>query len=99
MPAVQVDVQPHLIRLLIKGRLLQLLLPCEVRTDASTAQRSNATGRLQITMPKENPQEVVVDVAHIRWVHLAVSVQGKQVQRAMLHTQSLLLLHLLPLEL
>ena len=29
---IKADVQPGYVRLLIKGRLLQLLLPCEVRS-------------------------------------------------------------------
>jgi len=37
-----------LLRLLIKGRLLQLLLPCEVCPDASSAQRSTIAGTLQV---------------------------------------------------
>lgn len=63
---IQADVQPTFVRLLIKGRLLQLLLPAEVKPDSSVAQRSNASGRLVLTMPKENPQQVVVDVACTR---------------------------------
>lgn len=41
---IQADIQPGYVRLLIKGKLLQLLLPVEVRPDASTAQRSLASG-------------------------------------------------------
>ncbi|GAX78534.1 hypothetical protein CEUSTIGMA_g5974.t1 [Chlamydomonas eustigma] len=62
---IKVDTQPSYIRLLIKGKLLQLLLPCEVRPDTSTAQRSNATGRLVITMPKESPGKEL-NMAHVR---------------------------------
>ncbi|KAI8467228.1 MAG: hypothetical protein J3K34DRAFT_454530 [Monoraphidium minutum] len=50
---VKADVRPRLVRLLVKGRLLQLVLPEEVCPDASTAQRSKATGALLLTMPKE----------------------------------------------
>ena len=49
---IQADVQPTFVRLLIKGCLLQLVLPSEVRPDASWAQRSRASGRLVLTMPK-----------------------------------------------
>jgi protein TilB len=59
--ALHIDVR----RLLIKGRLLQLLLPCEVRPDASNAQRSTLSGRLVLTMPKEDVK-AYVDVAKIR---------------------------------
>lgn len=48
---VDIDVQPTYIRALVKGRLLQLVLPAEVQTDQSVAQRSMATGHLVITMP------------------------------------------------
>ncbi|KAL0041418.1 hypothetical protein WJX79_002533 [Trebouxia sp. C0005] len=51
---VKADVQPLFVRLLIKGRLLQLRLPCEVRPDSSKAERSAATGHLLLTMPKED---------------------------------------------
>ena len=63
---IKVDVQPTFIRLLIKGKLLQLLLPCEVKSDAAVAQRSNATGKLQLIMPKLTESEVLTDVAHIK---------------------------------
>jgi protein TilB len=59
-------VQPTYVRLLIKGRLLQLLLPAEVRPDKAIAQRSKITGNLVLTMPKERPDEPVVDVACMR---------------------------------
>lgn len=51
---ILVDVQPTLVRVKIKSELLQLKLPSEVATDASTAERSKATGKLLITMPKLN---------------------------------------------
>lgn len=107
---IKADVQPCAVRLLIKGRLLQLVLPAEVRGDASArlaarhsrsagskpravmladpvcvyvcvqvkpdssaAQRSAASGRLVLVMPKENPQQAVVDVAYLR------SVAGRSV--------------------
>jgi len=49
---VDVDVQPRLVRMLCKGRLLQLELFDEVNPDKSVAQRSKTTGHLVITMPK-----------------------------------------------
>jgi protein TilB len=59
-------VQPKFVRLLIKGRLLQLLLPAEVLPDRATAQRSTITGHLLLTMPKERPDERLTDVANMR---------------------------------
>eukprot|EP00242_Pyramimonas_sp_CCMP2087_P004427 CAMPEP_0198204380 /NCGR_PEP_ID=MMETSP1445-20131203/7783_1 /TAXON_ID=36898 /ORGANISM="Pyramimonas sp., Strain CCMP2087" /LENGTH=434 /DNA_ID=CAMNT_0043876237 /DNA_START=163 /DNA_END=1467 /DNA_ORIENTATION=- len=49
---VDVDIQPHWVRMLCKGRLLQLELFEEVNPDQSNAQRSHTTGHLVITMPK-----------------------------------------------
>ena len=49
--AIQADVQPRVVRLLCKGRLLQLELPSEVAPDRSVAQRSKTTGHLLLTMP------------------------------------------------
>eukprot|EP00232_Nephroselmis_pyriformis_P000717 CAMPEP_0182914760 /NCGR_PEP_ID=MMETSP0034_2-20130328/38734_1 /TAXON_ID=156128 /ORGANISM="Nephroselmis pyriformis, Strain CCMP717" /LENGTH=451 /DNA_ID=CAMNT_0025051543 /DNA_START=72 /DNA_END=1427 /DNA_ORIENTATION=+ len=57
---IEADVQPHYVRLLIKGRLLQLELLEEVEPDSSTAQRSTLTGHLVVTMPKVRPGEVRV---------------------------------------
>ena len=52
--AVQVDVHPKLVRLLARGRLLQIRLPEEVCSDMAIAQRSKASGKLVITMPHGN---------------------------------------------
>lgn len=62
---IHVDIHPKLVRVKIKGELLQLKLLHEVATDASVAERSKATGKLVITMPKLNwhlkPKSVVGD--------------------------------------
>ena len=52
---VDVDVQPSFVRLLVKGKMMQLLLPEQVHPDRSNAQRSKATGHLVVTMPKVDP--------------------------------------------
>lgn len=49
---IDVDVQPTFVRVLIKGKLLQLTLSEEVSPDKSVAQRNKHTGHLVITMPK-----------------------------------------------
>ncbi|XP_062371641.1 dynein axonemal assembly factor 11 [Sardina pilchardus] len=49
---MEVDVQPTYLRVAVKGKVFQLVLPAEVKTDSSTAQRSQTTGHLLITMPK-----------------------------------------------
>lgn len=52
---LDIDVQPNYVRVTIKGKIFQLHLPEEVNTTDSTAQRSQITGRLMVTMPKANP--------------------------------------------
>jgi protein TilB len=51
LAAVQADVQPRALRVLARGRLLELPLPAEVRAEAAVARRSRATGRLVVTAP------------------------------------------------
>ncbi|CAG9467552.1 unnamed protein product [Pedinophyceae sp. YPF-701] len=52
---IQADVQPRVVRLLVKGRLFQYVLPDEVLSDQAIAQRSQTTGELVVTMPKADP--------------------------------------------
>lgn len=52
---LSVDVHPTWITVVIKGKVLRLELPEEVKPDAGSAQRSRTTGTLVVTMPKENP--------------------------------------------
>ncbi|CEF97110.1 Leucine-rich repeat [Ostreococcus tauri] len=63
---ILVDIQPMIVRVKIKGELLQLKLPHEVSTDSSTAERSKVTGKLLIKMPKLNwhvkPKTAIVKV-------------------------------------
>ncbi|XP_053394299.1 dynein axonemal assembly factor 11-like [Mercenaria mercenaria] len=49
---IDVDVQPHYIRIKTKGKIFQLALDQEVNADSSTCQRSQITGNLLVTMPK-----------------------------------------------
>ncbi|XP_072269371.1 dynein axonemal assembly factor 11 isoform X2 [Pyxicephalus adspersus] len=49
---VDVDVQPTYVRVLVKNKPFQLVLPAEVKPDSSTAKRSQTTGHLVVTMPK-----------------------------------------------
>lgn len=46
--------QPIYVKVLVKGKVFQFVLPEEVATDKSTAQRSQTTGHLVVTMPKVN---------------------------------------------
>ncbi|KFM03952.1 Protein tilB, partial [Aptenodytes forsteri] len=49
---LDVDVQPTYIRVLVKGKPFQLVLPEEVKPDSSSAKRSQTTGHLVVSMPK-----------------------------------------------
>ncbi|XP_074506085.1 dynein axonemal assembly factor 11 isoform X1 [Sebastes fasciatus] len=49
---IDVDVQPTYARLKVKGKIFQMVLPAEVKPDSSTAQRSQTTGHLVLTMPR-----------------------------------------------
>ncbi len=49
---IRVDVSPFLVRVLVKGRLLQVHTPQEVTPSAARCQRSATTGALVITMPR-----------------------------------------------
>lgn len=48
---MDVDVHPNHVRVLIKGQLLQLVLPAEVAVDQARCLRSQASGDLVVTMP------------------------------------------------
>jgi hypothetical protein len=62
----QVDIQPRWARLLIKGKLLQLRLPCDVRPDQASARRAKITGHLLLIMPKSAPDDPTLDLACLR---------------------------------
>ncbi|XP_039206384.1 protein tilB homolog isoform X3 [Crotalus tigris] len=49
---LNVDVQPTYVRVMVKGKAFQLVLPEEVKPDSSVAERSQTTGHLVISMPK-----------------------------------------------
>lgn len=49
--ALDVDVNPLYVRVVVKEKVTQLKLPGEVRADASKVQRSKTTGSLRIEMP------------------------------------------------
>ncbi|TKS79307.1 Protein tilB -like protein [Collichthys lucidus] len=49
---MDVDVQPTYARVRVKGKIFQIVLPAEVKPDSSTAQRSQTTGHLVLTMPR-----------------------------------------------
>ncbi|KAM8784754.1 dynein axonemal assembly factor 11 [Rhynchonycteris naso] len=49
---INVDVQPTYVRVMVKGKPFQLVLPAEVKPDSSSAKRSQTTGHLVVCMPK-----------------------------------------------
>ncbi|XP_067462918.1 dynein axonemal assembly factor 11 isoform X2 [Thunnus thynnus] len=49
---IDIDVQPTYARVSVKGKIFQIVLPAEVKPDSSTAQRSQTTGHLVLTMPR-----------------------------------------------
>ncbi|XP_025899706.1 protein tilB homolog isoform X4 [Nothoprocta perdicaria] len=51
---LDVDVQTTYVRVQVKGKLFQLVLPEEVKPDSSSAKRSQTTGHLVVSMPKAN---------------------------------------------
>lgn len=54
---MDVDVHPRHVRVVIKGHVLQLVLPAPVRADQAVARRSLASGDLVIEMPTVNSLE------------------------------------------
>lgn len=56
---IDVDVHPTYLTIIIKSKVLRLKLPCEVLSDKSKAERSQANGHLCVKMPKLNPREVI----------------------------------------
>uniref|UniRef100_A0A8C3PJL0 Leucine-rich repeat-containing protein 6 n=1 Tax=Calidris pygmaea TaxID=425635 RepID=A0A8C3PJL0_9CHAR len=66
---LDIDVQPTYIRVLVKGKPFQLVLPEEVKPDSSSAKRSQTTGHLVVSMPKAKEiilpkQKVSTSVKH-----------------------------------
>ncbi|OXA52094.1 Protein tilB [Folsomia candida] len=57
---IDADVQPTYVRVTVKGKIFQLVLPEEVRPDSSYAQRSQTTGHLIVTMPKVHEHSTLV---------------------------------------
>mmetsp|Transcript_89451 Transcript_89451/g.186887 ORF Transcript_89451/g.186887 Transcript_89451/m.186887 type:complete len:428 (+) Transcript_89451:399-1682(+) len=56
--ALDVDVNPNYVRVVVKDKVTQLKLPSEVHADASKVQRSRVTGSLKIEMPLTQPGRI-----------------------------------------
>uniref|UniRef100_A0A8C6K3E6 Leucine-rich repeat-containing protein 6 n=1 Tax=Melopsittacus undulatus TaxID=13146 RepID=A0A8C6K3E6_MELUD len=66
---LDIDVQPTYVRVMVKGKPFQFVLPEEVKPDSSSAKRSQTTGHLVISMPKAKEiilpkQKVETSVKH-----------------------------------
>ncbi|XP_045907749.1 dynein axonemal assembly factor 11 isoform X2 [Micropterus dolomieu] len=62
---IDVDVQPTYARVVVKGKIFQMVLPAEVKPDSSTAHRSQTTGHLVLTMPRaEGEIKVTKTIPH-----------------------------------
>ena len=61
---IDIDIHPTYVSIVIKSKVLRLSLPVEVQSEASTAQRSLATGKLLIKMPKVNCTNGVLDIVN-----------------------------------
>ncbi|MGH0166027.1 UNVERIFIED_CONTAM: hypothetical protein FKN15_061465 [Acipenser sinensis] len=72
---LDVDVQTTYIRVTVKGKTFQLVLPSEVKPDSSTAKRSQITGHLVVTMPKVGTVTSVPEAADVATA-TAVPVAG-----------------------
>lgn len=59
---IDVDVHPSYISIVIKSKVLRLSLPAEVKSEEAKAERSAATGKLVVTMPKMDPEENMLAV-------------------------------------
>jgi protein TilB len=53
---IDVDVNPTWVRIEAKGKVLQLILPCEVNSSKVEALRSQASGHLVVKMEMTNPE-------------------------------------------
>eukprot|EP01084_Bolivina_argentea_P143150 251434_1 len=56
---IDLDVHPSYVSIVVKGKVLRLCLPVEVKAECSKAQRSKITGDLVISMPKVNAMETI----------------------------------------
>ncbi|CAH1163277.1 unnamed protein product [Phaedon cochleariae] len=56
---IQIDLQPIYVKILIKGKIFQIVFPEEICTNKSIAQRSQTTGHLVLKLPKANYDHIV----------------------------------------
>lgn len=51
---IEVDLQPIYVKIMIKGKIFQIVFGEEILIEKSSALRSQVTGHLVLTMPKAN---------------------------------------------
>ncbi|XP_062413926.1 dynein axonemal assembly factor 11 [Pungitius pungitius] len=74
---MDVDVQPTYVRVKVKGKIFQVVLPAEVKPDSSTARRSQTTGHLVLSMPRADGEIKVMKSAP-RWTpRRSISPRGR----------------------
>ncbi|NWS39689.1 TILB protein, partial [Probosciger aterrimus] len=77
---LDIDVQPTYVRVMVKGKPFQFVLPEEVKPDSSSAKRSQTTGHLVISMPKAS--KIVLLYLILSSVHLFPSCfRSRQVEK------------------
>ncbi|PSN38717.1 Protein tilB [Blattella germanica] len=60
---LDVDIHPTYVKVLIKGKIFQIVFNEEIKTESSTAKRSQTTGHLVLTMPKVNGEVKLIPKA------------------------------------
>ncbi|NXG74985.1 TILB protein, partial [Baryphthengus martii] len=83
---LEVDVQPTYVRVLVKGKPFQFVLPEEVKPDSSSAKRSQTTGHLVVNMPKAKEviltkQKVSTSIKHSDSDTLQKNAKSGQVEK------------------
>ncbi|XP_061653903.1 dynein axonemal assembly factor 11 isoform X10 [Phyllopteryx taeniolatus] len=81
---MDVDVQPTYVKVSVKGKIFQLVLPAEVKPDSSIAQRSQTTGHLLLHMPRAQGEIKATKAARPskdgRHLHCSLSDKRRPVQ-------------------
>ncbi|XP_014670407.1 PREDICTED: protein tilB homolog [Priapulus caudatus] len=75
---LDIDVNPTYCKVLIKGMVLQLVLPEEILPDSSSALRSQTTGHLVISMVKARGRTIKPKCQHRPMEKPATQTQGSQ---------------------
>jgi len=63
---IDVDIHPTYVSIVIKSKILRVILPVEVLSSQAVARRSQASGYLELVMPKADPNELVIGLLHVR---------------------------------